>query len=176
MLALSPTRCRAKASAMVIRVCFVCLGNICRSPTAEGIFAELVRQAELESAFEIDSAGTGGWHEGESPDPRTQQAAAKKGFQLGGRARQVQPLDFMRFDYLIAMDRKNHRDLLDMAPANAVAKLQLFRTYDTPPVEDDVPDPYFGGPAGFDLVVDMVHRCSLGLLEALRPYKPSSAP
>jgi protein-tyrosine phosphatase len=135
-----------------VRILFVCLGNICRSPTAEGVMRHLLRERGLQDEIEIDSAGTGGWHVGAAPDERSADAARRRGIVLDGAARQVVPADFDRFDLLVAMDRANHRDLLDAAPdAAGRAKVRLLLD------GADVPDPYYGGPTGFDDVLDLVH-------------------
>lgn len=140
------------------RILFVCLGNICRSPTAEVVFQHLVEQAGRAEAFVIDSAGTGDWHVGEPPDPRTQAAAKARGYAMRHRARQVSPEDFARFDLLLAMDRQNQRDLLELAPKGQQARVQLFRSLDDPGSHPDVPDPYYGGPEGFVEVVRIAER------------------
>ena len=146
------------------RVLFVCLGNICRSPTAEGVMRSLVRDAGMEQEIEIDSAGTGDWHVGGAPDARSTAAARRRGFVLGGGARQVAPQDFASFDLLVAMDRQNLADLRALAPdAAARAKVRLLRAGDL-----DVPDPYFGGASGFDDVLDMVEDSCRELLEELQ--------
>jgi protein-tyrosine phosphatase len=155
----------------VTRVLFVCMGNICRSPTAEGVFRRLVRDEGLDGSVEIESAGTGGWHVGEPPDARAAEAAGRRGIELDGSARQFQPADFDSFDLILAMDEQNRRDLLALAPdAEARAKVRLFREFD--PSSDggdlDVPDPYFGGERGFEHVLDLVEAAARGLLEELR--------
>ena len=144
-----------------MRILFVCMGNICRSPTAEGVMRRLVADAGLD--IEVDSAGTGGWHAGEPPDERATLAAQRRGVTLEGAARQVRPSDFRRFDMLIAMDRGNLRELLAIAPDDeAAAKVRLL-------VPDaDVPDPYYGGDRGFDTVLDMVEAACRELLDELR--------
>lgn len=154
---------------MSIKICFVCLGNICRSPTAEGVMKRLVREAGLEEHFEIESAGTGGWHVGEPPDPRTQAAARKRGVALTSRAQQFQQADFARFDYVVAMDRDNHANLERLAPSEAArAKIHLFRDFDpASPEGAAVPDPYYGGADGFDEVFDLVEAAARGLLAQL---------
>lgn len=155
---------------VTVRVCFVCLGNICRSPTAEGVFRHLVEQAELDGHFDIDSAGTAAYHVGEPPDRRSATAARARGIELGGRARQFRAADFERFDYVIAMDRSNHADLLELAPdEQARTKVLLLRAFD-PEVSEasDVPDPYYGGVGGFDLVLDICVRGCRGLLDHVR--------
>lgn len=153
-----------------IAVCFVCLGNICRSPTAEGVFLHLVEQAGLQDRFVIDSAGTGDWHVGERPDRRTIAEAQCRGVRLPSIARQVVAGDFARFDLLLAMDRRNRADLLAMARSEpARRKVRLFREFDpTAPAEAEVPDPYYGGDREFAEVFDICFRASEGLLERLR--------
>jgi protein-tyrosine phosphatase len=155
------------------RVLFVCLGNICRSPTAEAVMAQLVAKAELEHAIELDSAGTGAWHAGSPPDERATAAAAARGIDMRGSARQVTVEDFERFDLLLAMDVDNHRNLRDLAPhADAAAKVRMLREFDpaaAAAVSLDVPDPYYGGEDGFDHVLDLVEAACAGLLAELRP-------
>lgn len=155
-----------------MRVLFVCMGNICRSPTAEGVMASLVRDAKLGDELELDSAGTGGWHAGAAPDARATAAARRRGIALVGTARQVRRTDFKRFDLIVAMDRENRRDLLALAPdAEARAKVRLLRAYDPGSVvagELDVPDPYYGGAQGFEDVLDIVQAGCRGLLEDVR--------
>jgi low molecular weight protein-tyrosine phosphatase len=151
------------------KVLFVCLGNICRSPLAEGLFLHLVEEAGLADAFEVDSAGTGSWHVGEPADARAAFVAQGHGVELRSRARQVIPEDLSRFDFVIAMDRENLRELRRMAAATTTtAELRLLRDYD--PVRDgeDVPDPYYGGPSGFENVYLMVRRCCEALLAELQ--------
>jgi protein-tyrosine phosphatase len=144
-----------------MRILFVCMGNICRSPTAEGVMRRLIEDEGLD--IEIDSAGTGGWHVGEPPDERATLAARRRGVTLAGAARQVKASDFRRFDVLVAMDRGNLRELLDLAPDDeARAKVRLL-------VPDaDVPDPYYGGDRGFEDVLDMVESACRELLDELR--------
>ena len=149
------------------RVLFVCLGNICRSPLAEGVFLHLVREAGLADRFEVDSAGTGSWHIGERPDARSVAVARRHGVELPSRARQVTPSDLDHFDHVIAMDRENLRDLKLMARPGAKARIRLLRDHDPEGDGADVPDPYYGGPAGFDLVYEMVHRSCAALLDSL---------
>ena len=152
-----------------MRILFVCLGNICRSPTAEGVMRRLVREQGLEDEIEIDSAGTGGWHAGNPPDARATAAAAQRGIELTGAARQVRPSDFDEFDLLVAMDRDNRDDLLALAPdEQARAKVRLLRDYDTGADAPDVPDPYYGGDDGFERVLDLVEEASASLLRELR--------
>jgi protein-tyrosine phosphatase len=146
------------------RVLFVCLGNICRSPTAEGVMRRLVREQGLEDRIEIDSAGTGGWHVGAPPDARATDAARRRGTTLEGAARRFDPADFDRFDLIVAMDAENRRDLLALAPDDdARAKVRMFR-----PGDLDVPDPYYGGDDGFDEVLDLVEEAAAALISELR--------
>ncbi len=154
----------------MIRVCFVCLGNICRSPTAEGVMRHLVAEAGLEEHIHIESAGTGGWHAGEPPDRRSTAAAAARGIRVDGRAQQFLADDFARFDHVLAMDGDNLRDLRRIAPSpDLAAAVQLLRSYDaSAPKDADVPDPYYGGPSGFEDVLNVVQAGCRGLLDALR--------
>jgi protein-tyrosine phosphatase len=155
-----------------MRILFVCMGNICRSPTAEGVMRTLVDDAGLDARIELDSAGTGGWHAGEPPDARASAAARGRGIALSGAARQVTPGDFERFDLLVAMDRENLRELHALAPDDeARAKVRLLREFDPAAVaagELDVPDPYYGGARGFERVLDLVQSACRGLLADLR--------
>ena len=159
------------------RVLFVCLGNICRSPTAEAVMARLVEEAGLAHAIELDSAGTGAWHVGSPPDERASAAAAARGIAMRGVARQVRAEDFERFDLLLAMDAENHRDLRALAPdAKAAAKVRLLREFDPASagaVSLDVPDPYYGGSDGFARVLDLVEAACAGLLAELRAGLPA---
>ena len=155
-----------------VRVLFVCMGNICRSPTAEGVMRALVAEAGLDGHVEIDSAGTGGWHVGDPPDARSVAAAARRGIALAGVARQVSGADFERFDLLVALDGSNASGLLAIAPDDASAeKVRLLREFDAASVQAgdlDVPDPYYGGEHGFDHVLDLVDAACCGLLDDLR--------
>jgi protein-tyrosine phosphatase len=153
-----------------MRILFICMGNICRSPTAEGVMRRLLEEAGLADRVEIESAGTGGWHAGEPPDERATLAARRRGVTLEGAARQVQPEDFRRFDLLIALDRSNLRDLLAVAPdEDAAEKVRLLREFDPDASGDlDVPDPYYGGDRGFETVLDMVEAACRGLIDELR--------
>jgi protein-tyrosine phosphatase len=154
------------------RILFVCMGNICRSPTAEGVLRRLVREEGLEHEFEIESAGTGSWHAGDPPDRRATAAAAARGVTLEGAARQVRPRDFEHFDLLLAMDRENLRELRTFSPdGDAAGKARLLREFDPASAgapDLDVPDPYYGGPDGFETVLDQVEAACKGLLDALR--------
>ena len=151
-----------------MRILFVCMGNICRSPTAEGVMRRLLEDEGLD--IEIDSAGTGGWHAGEPPDERATLAARRRGVTLEGAARQVRPEDFRRFDLLIALDRSNLRELLAQAPdEEAAEKVRLLREFDPAAAGDlDVPDPYYGGDRGFETVLDLVEAACRGLIDELR--------
>jgi protein-tyrosine phosphatase len=153
----------------MIKVLFVCMGNICRSPTAEGVFRHFLRQQRLEGRVEVDSAGTHGYHVGESPDPRTQRAAAARGYDLSSfRARKVAPGDLEYFDLVLAMDKSNLDALRRMSPPQYANRLQLFMSYAKNFDDEEVPDPYYGLGHGFDLVIDMVEDASRGLIENLQ--------
>ena len=153
----------------MVRICFVCLGNICRSPTAEGIFRHLISERGLTGAVAIDSAGTGAWHVGKPPDPRTVAEAARRGVELDGRARQFESADFARFDYVIAMDASNAEDLASSAPdAASREKIRLLRSFDaSSPTGASVPDPYYGGARGFEEVFHICEVACEGLLAHL---------
>ena len=151
------------------RVLFVCTGNICRSPTAEGVFRRFVEQAGLEDRIGMDSAGTHGYHVGEPPDPRTQAAAGARGYDLPGlRARRIAREDFSRFDLVLAMDRDHHAILARFAPAGAGHKLRMLMEFARRSGVDEVPDPYYGAPDGFELVLNLVEDAAEGLLDHLR--------
>ena len=146
-------------------VLFVCMGNICRSPTAEGVFRHFVTGAGLADQIEADSAGTHAYHVGEPADRRATAAAERRGVSLAGiRARRVGADDFERFDYIIAMDQDNQMHLLDLAPDEHRSKVRLFLSFSSED-ESEVPDPYYGGSAGFERVLDLVESASRGLLE-----------
>jgi protein-tyrosine phosphatase len=155
---------------MTVRgVLFVCLGNICRSPTAEGVFRQLLAREAPELRVEVDSAGTAGYHIGEPPDLRSQRAAMRRGIDLGGlRARQVTPADFTRFDLILAMDRGNLVELEAMRPQNSCAEVQLFLQYAPDLGRLEVPDPYYRDASGFEEVLDLTAAASRGLLAALQ--------
>jgi len=151
----------------VIRILFVCLGNICRSPTAEGIFRARLEAAGLQDRIEIDSAGTGDWHLGRGPDPRAQESAAAAGYDISAlRARQVSVDDFFEFDYILAMDGQNLHDLQAMQPEHSAAVLELMLSYGSSN-ENDVPDPYYGGDDGFKQVIALLEDSADGLLADL---------
>lgn len=154
---------------MPVKVLFVCLGNICRSPTAHGVFAEMVRRAGLSQHIEVDSAGTGDWHVGSVPDSRTAAVARRRGYDLSAlRARQVSRADFADFHYVLAMDNTNLEDLKRMRPATFDGHLGLFLAFHSGSKVTEVPDPYYGGADGFDTVFDLVEGAAQGLLDHLR--------
>jgi protein-tyrosine phosphatase len=152
-----------------VKILFVCLGNICRSPTAEGVLRVLAAREAPELPLEVDSAGTAGYHVGEPPDPRMRHAAARRGYDLSGlRARVVEPRDFERFDLILAMDQENLRVLKRRAPAHAHERLRLFLEFAPESGTAEVPDPYYGGAKGFEEVLDLVESATRGLLAHLR--------
>ncbi|MEO1448194.1 MAG: low molecular weight protein-tyrosine-phosphatase [Bacteroidota bacterium] len=155
---------------LMVKVLFVCLGNICRSPMAEGLFLHHMKAAGLSDQIEVDSAGTGGWHVGEPADRRMQQVAKSHGVDLPSRARKVRFSDFTEFDYILAMDHSNFQDLEDLAreTPNATADLILMRHFDEVEPDSGVPDPYYGGAQGFENVYQMLDRSTLKLLEHIR--------
>ncbi|MCM0611755.1 low molecular weight phosphotyrosine protein phosphatase [Marinobacter sediminum] len=147
-----------------VKVLFVCLGNICRSPSAEGIFRSLVERSGLEDRIEIDSCGTGHWHIGKTPDPRAVEAASKRGIDISDlRARQIEADDLDNFDYVLVMDRENLADVKELWRQNGGAQPTLFLDYGRSG-HQEVPDPYYGGDAGFELVLDLIHEAGEGLL------------
>ncbi|WP_086560455.1 low molecular weight protein-tyrosine-phosphatase [Streptomyces africanus] len=155
---------------MTYRVCFVCTGNICRSPMAEIVFRARVAEAGLDGMVEVDSAGTGGWHEGDGADPRTVAVLEENGYATGHTARQFQPSWFSRLDLVVALDSGHLRALRRLAPTEQDAqKVRLLRSYDPAAGDDlDVPDPYYGGAEGFEECLEMVEAASAGLLAAVR--------
>ena len=158
------------SSPQPIEICFVCLGNICRSPLAEGVFQALVNSEGLAEKIFVQSAGTGEWHVGSPPDDRMQATAKHKGIHLTSIAQQFLPGDFKRFDWVIAMDRANLETLEFMcSPETAQKKLRLFRSFDPQADgEEDVPDPYFGRGDGFETVYQIVHRTCPEILDFLK--------
>jgi protein-tyrosine phosphatase len=157
---------------MKIRILLVCTGNICRSPTAEGVLRAHLQRAGLAHRIEVDSAGTNDYHVGDPPDARSQEAAARRGYDISGlRARSVTPTDFLDFDLILAMDR-DHLSLLQRScPATARSRLGLFLEYAGGCAEDEVPDPYYRGPEGFEHVLDLIEDAAAGLIETLRQRK-----
>ena len=154
----------------VVEISFVCLGNICRSPLAQGVFQDLVNQKQLEQKIIVASAGTSGWHIGDLPDERMCRTAQSKGIQLESRARQFQSADFNRFNLVLAMDHSNLARLEEIAPSNlSPEKLMLFRSFDPEcNGNQDVPDPYYGGAKGFEEVYSMVKRTCPPLLDYIK--------
>jgi protein-tyrosine phosphatase len=151
---------------MATRVLFVCMGNICRSPTAEGVFKRLVNDAGLDAEIESDSAGTHDYHIGDPPDGRSQAAAGRRGYDLSAlRARQVAHDDFASFDYVLAMDETNLTALLSLCPAHYRERVKLFLEFAPEAGHREVPDPYYGGAQGFEEVLDLVELAAQGLLD-----------
>ncbi len=152
-----------------VKVLFVCMGNICRSPTAQGVFEKLVSEHALAERIVIDSAGTHAYHIGDVPDARASAAAMRRGIDLSSqRARRVSPADFDQFDYVLAMDSSNYADLSGLCSPEQVPKLQLFLEFASVPDTKEVPDPYYGGATGFERVLDLIEEASAGLLETIR--------
>ncbi len=152
-----------------VSILFVCMGNICRSPTAHGVFRKLVESEGLAGRIHIDSAGTHAYHVGEQPDRRAQETARRRGIDLSDlRARQALAADFERFDYVLAMDRDNQQLLARLCPPEQRDKLRLFLEFAPELGLDEVPDPYYGGPRGFEQVFDMVEAAAQGLLADIR--------
>lgn len=152
------------------RLLFVCLGNICRSPAAEGVMRHILEREGLLDCLEAASAGTGGWHVGQLPDSRMRQHAAKRGYILNSRARQFRLADLNEFDLILAMDRHNLRDLQALARNEAGGeKFRLFGDFVRSRPGEDVPDPYYGGAAGFETVLDQVEDGCRGILRKLKP-------
>lgn len=150
-------------------VLFICMGNICRSPTAEGVFRKLVLDAGLEEFIKVDSAGTHAYHEGSRPDRRALEAAARRGFKLDDiRSRPLKAEDFERHDHILAMDQDNLDILFQHASAEQQSKISLFLDFSPKYVGQEVPDPYYGGALGFEKVLDLVEEASRGLLEMLQ--------
>ncbi|SCZ67786.1 low molecular weight protein-tyrosine-phosphatase [Thiohalomonas denitrificans] len=153
----------------MVKVLFVCMGNICRSPVAHGLFQHLLEQEGLAEQVHVDSAGTHAYHIGEQPDPRSQDTARRRGIDISTqRARKVCAEDFDEFDYVLAMDRGNYQMLADICPAGSEEKLSMFLSFDTDLQEIEVPDPYYGGPGGFERVFDLVEAAARGLLADIR--------
>lgn len=152
-----------------VRVLFVCMGNICRSPLAHGLFEHMVREAGLGEHIQVDSAGTHAYHVGEPPDPRSQETARRRGVDLSGqKARRVSERDFEEFDYVLAMDKDNYLLLQDICPPGRESRLRLFLDFAPELPETEVPDPYYGGASGFERVYDLVEAAARGLLEEIQ--------
>jgi len=152
-----------------VKVLFVCMGNICRSPTAEGVVAALVESKKLEYLIDIDSAGTHAYHVGEEPDVRAQKTALKRGIDLSAlKARRAVSADCEQFDYMLAMDRDNYQGLEKICPPGLEYKLHLFLNFAPNLEHEEVPDPYYGGPTGFERVLDMIEEASEGLLQEIQ--------
>ncbi|MEM8490155.1 MAG: low molecular weight protein-tyrosine-phosphatase [Pseudomonadota bacterium] len=150
-------------------VLFVCLGNICRSPTAEGVFRAVLEREGLQQTIHVDSAGTGAWHRGEPPDSRAQAAASTRGYDLSDiRSRQVVDADFVSFDYILAMDTANLEELRALCPDNVDCRLSLLLDFDPGATTDEVPDPFYGGDDGFETVLNLIEGACEGLLARLR--------
>jgi protein-tyrosine phosphatase len=157
-----------------MRILFVCLGNICRSPTAEIVFRGFLAREAPDLRIEVDSAGTAGYHVGSPPDSRTRQAALRRGYDMSAlRARMVEPEDFSRFDLILAMDRQNLATLHQRAPAIARERIRLFLEFTQDADVMEVPDPYYGGVNGFEEVLDLVEAASRGLLQHVRERQPA---
>lgn len=151
-----------------VSVLFVCLGNICRSPSAEGVFRQVVENAGLGDRVRIDSCGTGHWHVGKAPDARARAAAARRGIDISGlRARQFQESDLAGFDYVLVMDRQNLEDVQLVWEQSGGTRPELFLYYGRS-AHEEVPDPYYGGEQGFETVLDLIHDASEGLVAHLR--------
>jgi protein-tyrosine phosphatase len=167
---------RAPADEPIASVLFVCMGNICRSPTAEGIFRDQAERAGLLDRLLIESAGIGDWHVGQRPDERAILHARRRGYDLSSlRARQVSAEDFARFDYILAMDRRNLRDLRALCPADFTGRLGLLLDFVPHLGVREVPDPYFGGADGFETVLELTERACAALLEHIQRTHRASA-
>lgn len=152
------------------KICFVCLGNICRSPTAEGIFQHLIDERDLENHFEVDSAGTSAYHLGESANSKSQRTAQKHGITLHSKARQFNASDLDYYNLILAMDNENLKNVREMANGSHEYKIGRMRDFDPNPGEGEVPDPYYGGPEGFENVFQIVKRSCKNLLDELETH------
>jgi len=153
----------------MVSILFVCMGNICRSPTAHGVFRELIRREGLDQKIYVDSAGTHAYHIGKAADKRSREAAARRGIDLSDmRARQAEPKDFDQFDYILAMDQDNYHGLMEICPGGMEEKLALFMDYAPHLKTREVPDPYYGAAGGFEQVFDLVEAAAEGLLADIR--------
>lgn len=166
----------AAGEAKPFSVLFVCLGNICRSPAAEGVFRDIVKKRDLGSRFSIDSAGTINYHEGNLADPRMRAASKRRGIEITSISRPIRPADFREFDLILAMDKKNKDDILEAFnkwklketfPAGAHTKVRLMCSYCKKHDETEVPDPYYGGPQGFEKVLDLLEDACESLLDSI---------
>lgn len=159
-----------------IRVLFVCLGNICRSPAGEGIFKDLVEKKGLANDYFIDSAGTGGWHIGDLPDKRMRAHAARRGYNFDSRARKFTAADFDKFDYILAMDDSNYDDILNLSPdVESEKKVHRMADYLQQLTHDHIPDPYYSGAEGFELVLDLLEDACDGLLNETESNRKDEA-
>ncbi len=176
---MSGSSSRTGIDGQAVKVVFVCLGNICRSPTADGVFQQKVKAAGLSEHIHIDSAGTGAWHVGNPADPRASEHAALRGYDMSAlRARQVSQNDFEEYDYILAMDSSNLADLQAMCPNDYPGQLRLMLDYlpkDYPEPLSEVPDPYYGGDDGFELVLDLIEAACDNLLEDIKQRQINSA-
>ncbi|WP_148863028.1 low molecular weight protein-tyrosine-phosphatase [Marinobacter fonticola] len=152
-----------------VNVLFVCMGNICRSPTAQAVFQQRLDEAGLTGRVTVDSCGTGEWHVGKQPDPRAMEAGLRRGYDLSSlRARQIEPRDMDRFDYVLTMDSDNQRRVAALTSDNAKARPELFLSYATRHQEEEVPDPYYGDGDGFERVLDLIEDACDGLIRDIR--------
>lgn len=171
LITVTETYHRAISKDNPYKLVFVCLGNICRSPTAEGIFIHKVREAGLENYFYIDSAGTAAYHVGESANSKSQATANKYGIHLPSKARKFEYADLEEFDLILAMDSENHRNIKDLDRKNRFSKkIKMMREFDPNPENGEVPDPYYGGLQGFENVFQVLNRSCETLLKELEPH------
>ena len=155
---------------MVKKILFVCLGNICRSPAAEGVFKQKIKERDLEKLFVVDSAGTGGWHVGNPADPRMRETALSRGIELTSRSRQIEESDLYEFDHILVMDNDNLDAVKSLVKDNknlVNSKIKLILSYSRNSQLEEVPDPYYGGKSGFDKVLDLLDDAIDGLIDSL---------